>query len=552
MHIQEATRMPKHVHRKRTSRPAHKASPAVGVATSDISGFGEISALELQDAEEGKEGGVELPVVQVESLVAGRQKRVTAGNRLATLLDKEASKDDELELLFAESGDDIEFEVEEDEGRLSDIHLESSDEEGEDGGGDGEQEDLPGEAELQAEVRAEKAKKRKAPETFFKPPKVMATRKKKVTIVEADLDNPTVNSNGQLTPSDAALNKHRKKSERISWIPTEGPTRSSSRKLSLQNRAVTHQRLKESEARRLHTIALMEAAAKKKQKENPKKGMTQVERLEEAKKTELMNKKSLNSWEESEAARVEQQRVKLAALHSRKMNGAVLSWWSGQAEWDEKGRLVRVGKKLVEEIQEGKEKEKEKKNKGGRPKGTSQQSVQELEFEKKGNGQMQGDLEGGCTTGLGTDPEISPNAISSTASQHHLPAQPEPQPELKSLEKRQIPSTSGLTADTKLYSLSSASTSNSDAPLLDGILYYASLSEDPTNQANHLPLAPPVMQQPLASKPHYSTRNLVVLRNFEESQVQSREGLSRVLFTNDDMRHESTLFPWICYPLESY
>lgn len=524
--------MPKHTHRKRPSRPARKTSRAVSAATSDTSELEDIDALELQDAGESKVEGVELPVVAVESLVAGRQKRATAGNRLATLLDKETSKDDELELLFAEAEDDVEFEVEEDDGGLSDIQLESSDEEGEGVDGDGGQEDLSGEAELLAEVRAQKAKKRKAPETFFKPPRAMTVRKKKVTIVEADLDSPTMNSSGQLTPSDAALNKHRKKSERISWIPTEGPTRSSSRKLSLQNRAVTHQRLKESEARRLHTIALMEAAAKKKQKENPKKEMTQAERLEEAKKTELMNKKSLNSWEESEAARVEQQRAKLAALHSRKMNGAVISWWSGQAEWDEKGRLVRVGKKLVEEIQEGKEKEKEKKNKGGRPKGKTQKSVQELEVEKKG---IEDGTESGCTAGLVTDPEISPSA--------HLPAQSEQQPELRSSERREMPSISDLTTNTKSHSPSPMSGPNPNGPLLDGILYYASLSEDPSKQTNELPPGPQVMHPPLATKPQYSTRSLLILRNFDESLVQSREALSKTLFTNSDVKHDSTLFP---------
>ena len=40
-------------------------------------------------------------------------------------------------------------------------------------------------------------------------------------------------------------------------------------------------RLEESEKRRLHTIKLMEAAAAKKDKENPRKEMTQVERLKE-------------------------------------------------------------------------------------------------------------------------------------------------------------------------------------------------------------------------------------------------------------------------------
>ncbi|KAF8458434.1 YL1 nuclear protein-domain-containing protein [Terfezia claveryi] len=145
--------MPKRSRRKSSSRPKRKNSPVLDLAVSDIS-ESELDALSNPD--ENDEALGEVPVV--ESLVAGRQKRSTAGNRLATLLDKEASKDDDLELLFAEVEDDIEFEAEDGEGGLSDVQLESSDEdEGE--GGEG-QEDLSGERELQAEARAEKAKKR--------------------------------------------------------------------------------------------------------------------------------------------------------------------------------------------------------------------------------------------------------------------------------------------------------------------------------------------------------------------------------------------------------
>lgn len=549
--------MPKRTHRRSSLHTANKSSPAPDSGASEVSGS-ELDALNNADENDGET--VEIPVV--ETLVAGRQKRSTAGNRLATLLDKEASKDDELELLFAEAEDDVEFEFEDDEAGLSDVQLEFSDEdeaegrEEEGGGADG-LEELTGEQELQAEVRAEKAKKRKAPETFFKPPRNTALPKKKVTIVEADLESTTTVVNGQLTPSEAALSKQRKKSERISWIPTEGPTRSSSRKLSLKNREVTHQRLKESEARRLHTIALMEAAAKKKEKENPKREMTQAERLEEAKKTEEMNMKSLSKWEESEAARAEQQRAKLAALHSRNLNGAVIRWWSGQAEWDEKGRLVRVGKKLVEEVPEVKEKEKEKKNKGGRPKKV-QKNIQEPEPEKKSSGQTtedevekapSGGLESSSITT--TSHAIVPVTLvpqSQFPSQLQSP-QPPQQPETdRDHQGRLMPRITDFTTDPqpqKPHTLPPTFGVNPNAPLLDGILYYASLPEESSKQTikvpleNEAPLPPP----PPPSKPEYSTRNLVILQNYQESQIQSKESLTKTLFPYHAIKRESKILP---------
>ena len=521
--------MPKRTRRKSSSRPTRKASPVPNPAVSDIS-ESELDAHNLDENEE-------VPVV--ESLVAGRQKRSTAGNLLATLLDKEASKDDELELLFAEAEDDIEFEAEDDEGGLSDVQLESSDEDEAEGGDGGEggaegQEDLSGERELQAEARAEKAKKRKAPETFFKPPRNTAVPKKKVTIVEADLESLATTVNGQLAPSEAALNKHRKKSERISWIPTEGPTRTSSRKLSVRNREVTHHRLKESEARRLHTIALMEAAAKKKEKENPKREMTQAERLEEAKKTESMNKKSLNKWEQSEAARAEQQRLKLAALHSRNLNGAVVRWWSGQAEWDDKGRLVRVGKKLIEEVQEVKEKEKEKKNKGGRPRGKSLKNVQDHpEPGKKTSGQTTEDeIEG---KSMEPSPVTIPNTVLSITQQQESV---QPPLDVGTPRSRQMPSITDLTTVSQPRPHDLPPVFNNDTPLLDGILYYASLPEDPSKQTQ---ITKPAEPAPPPPKPEYSTRNLVILQNFEESQVQTKESLTKTLFPNHATKRESML-----------
>src|SRR5579862_9044284 len=79
----------------------------------------------------------------VESLIAGREKRSTAGNRLSVLIDREA--DDDLELLFAEDEDDVEFEGADAEDQ-SDVQFESSDEDDEDQGPAGK-----GENELEGE-----------------------------------------------------------------------------------------------------------------------------------------------------------------------------------------------------------------------------------------------------------------------------------------------------------------------------------------------------------------------------------------------------------------
>ncbi|KAI5811231.1 YL1 nuclear protein-domain-containing protein [Peziza echinospora] len=512
--------MPKRTRRKSSTRTTSTTPPS----PTPVSGDGKASPA--------------APLV-VESLVAGREKRSTAGNRLAHLLDREAANthnaDDDLELLFQEEEDDVEFEAVEEDGWLSDVQLESSDEEEDQGTaayGDG-NEDLAGENELQAEVRAEKsaaAKKRKAPETFFKQPRPSAARKR-VTLETGDDDDASLN--GSLTPSEAALNKQRKKSERISWIPTEGPTRSSSRKLSLHNRAVTHQRLKESEARRLHTIALMEAAAKKKQKENPKREMTQAERLEEAKMTEEMNRKSLNTWEESEAIRAEQQRIRLAALHNRHLQGAVIKWWSGRAEWDANGKLIKVGKVEKVAVKDG---DKEK--------------VKETEVEKKGKPKAKApvkeQLEGPTKdSGQTTEDEVDVPMSGSGSSSHTPPVTVVSQASPTPVSVRPIPSIVEIPADATPQPSEPISppvlpptfTPKPGVPpqLLDGILYYASLP----NETKPDP-APPCI------KTEYSSRNLIILQSFEPSQVQNKESLSRTLFPHNSARREKPTQA-VCY-----
>ncbi|KAL2002948.1 hypothetical protein VTN02DRAFT_5481 [Thermoascus thermophilus] len=281
----------------------------------------------------------------VETLIAGRAKRSTAGRNMHTLLDAEA--DDDLALLFAEDENDEEFETDAQEGEdVEDMRMDSSSEDDEDQGPNAQDDDLEGEKELEKQAKAERlAKKRKAQEGL-----TLSALRKKVKI------DPTAVS----TPS---APRPKKKSERISWLPTseDGPTRSSSRRQTMQNKELTHARLKDSEAKRIRLIQTMEEAAKRKEKLKPRE-MTQAERLAEAEKVERINSKSLNRWEEMERKKAEEQRAKLIALQNRRLEGPVMSWWSGIAKWVN-GKLTRVGNVEVQQKPEKVETERKRRGK---------------------------------------------------------------------------------------------------------------------------------------------------------------------------------------------
>ncbi|KMP00658.1 hypothetical protein CIRG_00800 [Coccidioides immitis RMSCC 2394] len=272
----------------------------------------------------------------IEYLATARARRSTAGQHMSSLLDAEA--DDDLALLFAEDEEDEEFtfgeheEEGEDDGVVADyaedMDLDSSSDE-EDQGPDAKEDELEGERELEKQAKAERlAKKRKAQESL----RLTALRKK----VKID---PNLPSRSLTTPAP----RQRKKSERISWLPTpeDGPTRSSSRMQTVRNKELTHARLKDSEQRRIRLIATMEEAARRKESKKAKQ-MTQEERLAEAEKTERINSKSLNRWEEMEKKRSEEQRARLEALQNRRLEGPVVTWWSGIAKWID-DKLAQVG-----------------------------------------------------------------------------------------------------------------------------------------------------------------------------------------------------------------
>jgi vacuolar protein sorting-associated protein 72 len=278
--------------------------------------------MRTEDDESDSESGSDSEEEQVEWMVTARQKRSTAGNRLSSLIQQE-EPDDELELLFAEDDDDAGFEDAEED---SDVQMDSSDDDDDQGPAAG-ADDLEGEKELQRQAKAEKAKKRKNDG--------IPIFKKKVKI------DPTA--------SQAPPPRPKKKSERTSWIPTaeELPTRASQRGTTKLQKKALHSQLVDREFKRLKQLENMEKAAAAKEAAK-KPAMTQADRLAEAARVEKANARSLSRWEEAEQLREEEQRAKLAALSNRHLEGPVITWWSGLAQWVG-GRLKQVGKTLIAE-----------------------------------------------------------------------------------------------------------------------------------------------------------------------------------------------------------
>ncbi|KAJ5138959.1 uncharacterized protein N7515_003807 [Penicillium bovifimosum] len=293
-----------------------------------------------EDPSSGLPSSAEEQELPVESLVKGRAKRSTAGRHMSALL--EAAADDDLALLFEEVEDDNEFADEVDPDAEDEV-LESSDED-EDQGPDA-QNDYEGEQKLQKEER----RKRKTQNDLR-----FQTLRKRVKI------DPTAPSTMPAAP------RPKKKSERISWIPTveDGPTRQSSRRQTMVNKELTHARLKDSQEKRVRIIATMKEAEKRKAHLKPKQ-MTQEDHLAEAARVERLNSKSLNRWELSEKRKADERRARIEALQNRRLDGPVISYWSGVATWTN-GRLTRVGKieiKPKPDKEESKKKKKEKEDK---------------------------------------------------------------------------------------------------------------------------------------------------------------------------------------------
>lgn len=315
---------------------------------------------------------------QVNNLIQGREKRTTAGRHMSALLNAEA--DDDLALLFEEVEDDNDFSEDADaDGEAGDGDGDGDDDEAlesssddEDQGPNANDDDFEGEQELQKEAKAEVKKRRKQQQQPYN----LQSLRKRVKI--NDPATAAAESTDATADGGAGAPRPKKKSERISWLPTvdEGPTRSSSRRQTLQNKQVTHAKLKDSEQKRIRLIATMEEAAKRKAHLKPKE-MTQAQRLAEAERVERHNSKSLNRWEEMEKRKAGERLAKIEALQNRRLEGPVMSYWSGLATWVN-GRLTRVGKADILQKAEKDEiaRRKSKKAEGGDTTGTERNSSQ--------------------------------------------------------------------------------------------------------------------------------------------------------------------------------
>ena len=281
----------------------------------------------------------------IESLVTGRERRKTAGNRYDRDMVLEAADEeaeDEVALLFAaqENEEDEEFKSE----ASSDVGMSSSDDD--DQGPNAGPDDLDGENELQKQAKAERAKKRKAEMVLTS----NARLRKKAKFVDP-------------TQSKTIAKKPSKKKERLTWLPDQDTStaRASLRKQTIIHREETLARLKVNEAQSKKMKVLKEKRDKEKAKNAPK-AMTQADRLAEAERIERRNAKSLNRWEAMEKKRTEEQAEKLAALKNRKLEGPVITLWSGKAYY--RGpRPSQVWKESVEDTPG------EPKKRGRKPKG---------------------------------------------------------------------------------------------------------------------------------------------------------------------------------------
>ncbi|TVY37736.1 hypothetical protein LSUB1_G004824 [Lachnellula subtilissima] len=243
------------------------------------------------DSGSGSGSGSDAEQPEVEWLATSRAKRSTAGNRLNALLQQE-EPDDELELLFAEDDEDEVFE--DAEADQSDVQMDSSSDDEDQGPAAG-ADDLDGEKEIQRQAKVERqAKRRKLNDGI---PKV----KRRVRI------DPTVNE------------------------PAPRPKKTSARGTTKQSKQQLHQQMLEREIKRLKQVASMERAAAAKEAAK-KPALTQEDRLKEAARVEKSNSKSLSKWEETEQAREEEQRLRLAALHNRTLEGPVITWWITEKE----------------------------------------------------------------------------------------------------------------------------------------------------------------------------------------------------------------------------
>ena len=452
----------------------------------------------------------------VDLLVTSRAKRAGAGNRIQKLIEQE--EDNELAEYFTknaediDSEEDVDFEGDENEA-LSDAQLDSSSDD-EDQGPSKVDDDLEGEKQLQKQERAEKQKKRKA-EAGFKTAGALRKKKK--------LDLSVTGAPQPITPAP----KPKKKSERLSWIPTpdDGPVRASSRKQTMKNKEIIHLRMVEKEKQRVKQMKHMEEAEKKRQaaKAPP---MTQAERIAEAARTERKNAKSLNRWEESERIRAEAQKARLEALHSRQLQGPVITCWSGLTRWVN-GKLSEVGIKEIRGV------EADGPPKHGQASNTHIHSGLSSSDNRSGSIAL-------SNTQVQPSPSVDPPAE---------PAQPHQSGQPTNVDYESTPGL-GLLDGIHFYASLPSQTNNGgitesgQAPLSTGRdpspLHHENIEPDPIEHPAAFveKASSPLRLEPVAPKPpqippgpivEYASRSLVALRNIDSNALNLPELQSSVL-----------------------
>jgi vacuolar protein sorting-associated protein 72 len=423
------------------------------------------------------------------SMVVTRERRQNAGNRMSRLLElaeaEGAEPEEDYGEIFQEAADDVEFEG--DEGDEQDFNMDSSSEEEAEGDEDEDQ----GERELKKELRTQ-SKKRKRESLLQHAMKRAATRIAPVPL-------------GASQPPPPPQDRPKKKSERVSWLPeTEsGPVRSSRRSLAVQNKQEIHDRLKEKERHRLKTVEVMKAAEARKEAAKPKI-LTQDERLKEAALIEKRNSKSLNRWETNEKRRAAEQAERLAALKNRKLEGPIITFWSGPSIWVD-GKLKRVGKEqpFVQEV--------------------VKENSKIVVPDKKDDTQAMD---------IGT---VNPllRELSAEVPSIQPPSVQEPTIELPIIKPAEQPLSTETSQSTTIPSFPKTE-AHTDSPLpaqgfgnfLDGIQMYAnptSEQQDPLPQSlqhpsTYLPTSQPLPRppKPPPGPPTIATRNLIILSSFDQ------------------------------------
>lgn len=264
-------------------------------------------------------------------LVHGRAKRATAGNRMHFLMQHLEDEDVRNDLLQEDETDQVDYQLSDTE----DVAFGSSD----DSDDEGQDEELQGEKELQKAERQEARKKKRKANDFANMPLNPLMKRQRLAA-----------TNSLLAP------RPRKKSERISWLPTldDAPTRQSRRRQTVANKEQTEAKLKESQKRSEKAHELMKIAAEKKAA-SAMPALTQEDRMKRALKVEKENSRTLNRWEKAEEERQLAQQRRLEALRDRQLEGPVFRYWSGSVMWEgEKIKVKRVHQPRIEAVVESK------------------------------------------------------------------------------------------------------------------------------------------------------------------------------------------------------